>query len=64
MFRLSRRDRWLRWLAVWLTLIIALGFGLSHLVGPLAPAHFPWAGALILGSALTLFFVPTPDEDE
>jgi NhaP-type Na+/H+ or K+/H+ antiporter len=64
LFHLSRRDRWLRWLAVWLTLITALGFGLSYLVGPLAPTQLPWVGAFILGSALTFFFVPSPDEDE
>jgi hypothetical protein len=61
---LSRRGRWLRWLAVWLGLIAGLGSLLSFLFGPMMPAHMPWAGAFVLGSALTLCFVPSPHEDE
>jgi hypothetical protein len=61
--RLNRQARWLRWLAAWLILMGAIGLLLRQVVGPLLPGYFPWAGAFVLGSALTFLFVPLPTEE-
>lgn len=61
--QLSRRGRWLRWVGVWICLIVVLAVAMRRIIGPFPPDVFIWASAFVVGSGLTFLLVPSPHDD-
>ena len=61
---MSRRARWLRWLLLWLGLLLTAGMVESLVFGPLLPPHFIWSSAFVLSTALAFLLGSPPTADE
>jgi hypothetical protein len=62
MRKMSPRSMWIRWLLVWGVLTVVFGAVTPLVVGPLFPAPASWVSGLVLASALTFLFVPSPHD--
>lgn len=57
---MRRAVPWARWIGVWLALVLAVRFVLG-LLG-VGPEDFAWGGAVLLGTSLSFFVQPSPNE--